>query len=149
MSDLPDTLDVDGTVFARIDTPPDLACWATETDRGSVNLVVEPAAEPEASALETAAAVVADFDGLAGVAAAFLAERLRDPDYGLTDAEIALLDATEPPFDEPEAVVWSDGTWMLRFAESPLSIADPYGIGVTFVGAAPQAVEDLSDAETV
>lgn len=64
-------------------------------------------------------------------------------------SELVELDATESLFGEPEAVIWADGTWLLRFAESRLEMADPFGIGVLFAGTTPYAVEDLSGAEPV
>jgi hypothetical protein len=36
---------------------------------------------------------------------------------------------------------------MLRFAESRLALADPYGIGVLFEGTSPCGVEDFSDVD--
>lgn len=147
MTTLPDTLEIAGTVFERVETPDDLACWSAELAAATVSVVIEPAAEPTAEARETVASVLGDLEGLTAIAAGYLAERLREPAFALTPDELALLDADRTPFAEPEAVVWEDGTWMLRFAEAPLRMADPYGIAVTFVGTAPQTVEDLSDGD--
>ena len=112
-----------------------------------MSLVIEPAATPEPAVLELAAMVVARFDEFSELAAGYLRQRLREPEFGLRHSEVATLDAPEAPFDEPEAVIWADGSWMLRFAESGLEMADPYGIGVLFDGTRPSAVEDLSGAD--
>ncbi len=112
-----------------------------------MSIVIDPAAPPGHSELELAAVVVTRFDEFADLAAGYLQQRLDEPRFGLTDAELLALQSTEPPFDEPEAVIWADGSWMLRFAESRLEMADPYGIGVLFEGTSPCGIEDLSDAD--
>lgn len=99
--------------------------------------------------LQLAAVVVAGFDEFTDLAAGYLQQRLAEPEYRLSDAELRTLQGAEPPFGEPEAVIWADGSWMLRFAESRIELADPYGIGVLFEGSSPSGIEDLSDVDPV
>jgi hypothetical protein len=153
VDDLPEQLVVGGVTYSRVDADDSIACWTATVDvegDGSarqVSLVIEPAAVPDSAVLELAADVSVRFGEFARVAADYLRDGLRDPRHGLDGVELGLLDAEEAPFGEPEAVVWADGTWMLRFAESRLDIADPFGIGVLFTGETPDAIEDLSEAE--
>lgn len=112
-----------------------------------MSIVVDPAAAPGQRVLQLTAAVVTRFDEFTDRAADYLQQRLDEPRFGLSDVELAALHAAEPPFGEPEAVIWDEDSWMLRFAESSLELADPYGIGVLFDGTSPCGVEDLSDAD--
>ncbi|WP_285102009.1 hypothetical protein [Promicromonospora sp. MEB111] len=150
-ADLPDRLEISGTTFARVESPGTLACWTATAgpadDLPPVSVVMEPAAAPDQRASDLAAVVLARFGELADVGADYLRHRLREPGFGLSGAELGMLDAAGPPFAEPAAVVWADGTWLLRFAESDLAMADPYGIGVLFEGTVPSGVEDLSEAD--
>ncbi|UOQ88028.1 hypothetical protein MUN74_12060 [Agromyces endophyticus] len=116
-------------------------------DGGAVSLVIEPAGVPEPAVIELAATVGTRFGEFAELAGEYLRERLREPEFALGQSELVKLDAPEVPFGEPEAVIWADGSWMLRFVESSLEMADPFGIGVLFEGTTPQAVEDLSGAD--
>ena len=149
--DLPDAIELDGATLIRIDAPEDVACWTAGIEGGdggwTVSILVEPAEAPSAEARETAQGVVDEFGALSGAAIRYLVEELQDP--GLSAADRALLAAEEPPFGAPEAVVWQDGTWMMRFAESGLEIGEEYGIGVMFAGRTPVAIEDLSDPDEV
>lgn len=151
--EIPARLEIAGTAFTRIESPDDIACWSADADPADpgghrpVSVLTEPAAAPDQETLELAAAVLGRFDELADLAGAYLRERLREPELGLSADELATLDAAEPPAAEPEAVVWADGTWLLRFAESRLRLADPYGIGVLFEGTVPYGIEDLSQAD--
>lgn len=149
--DLPDAIELDGATLIRIDAPEDIACWTAGIEGGgggwTVSILVEPAEAPSAEARETAQGVVDEFGALSGAAIRYLVEELQDP--GLSAADRALLAAEEPPFGAPEAVVWQDGTWMMRFAESGLEIGEEYGIGVMFAGRTPVAIEDLSDPDEV
>lgn len=153
VDDLPEQLLVGGATYSRVDADDSIACWTATFDVGGngdsrqVSLVIEPAGVPDSAVRELAADVSARFGEFVRVAADYLRAGLRDPRYGLDGVELGLLDAEEAPFGEPEAVVWADGTWMLRFAESRLAIADPFGIGVLFTGDTPDAIEDLSEAE--
>ncbi|MGS2810653.1 hypothetical protein [Nocardia sp. MW-W600-9] len=153
MSVLPEAVEVDGTTFDRVDAPEGIACWtACLDDRAetiAVSLMIEPAAAPGDAAVRAAALVLTEIDRLVAAGAHFLREQLRSPEHELTREESALLEREVLPFAGAEIVVWADGTWMLRFAESPLRMADPFGIGVTFDGDVPRAVEDLSSAEPV
>jgi hypothetical protein len=151
--DLPERLVIDGAKFSRVDSDDSIACWTLVMDAdgvdetGAVALVIEPAAMPQPVVLGLAGTVISRFDEFAELAADYLRQRLREPQFGLRSCELSALDAAEAPFGEPEAVIWADGSWMLRFAESSLEMADPYGIGVLFAGTIPSAVEDLSQAE--
>lgn len=112
-----------------------------------MSIVVDPAALPAQRVLQLAAVVVARFDEFTDLASVYLQQRLDEPQFGLKEVELLALQGAEPPFGEPEAVIWADGSWMLRFAESRLELADPYGIGVLFDGTSPCGIEDLSDAD--
>lgn len=150
MTELPHEIDIDGTPLRLLDTDADIACWSGELvgeDAPAVSIVIDPAGPPTTPALEAAGVVVAEFDGLVAAASDFLVSALGDGSWPLDDSELALLRGAEPPFALPEAVIWDDGSWMLRFAESPLAMGEDYGIGVLFAGRTPVAVEDLSDAE--
>nr|WP_187977938.1 hypothetical protein [Mycetocola sp. JXN-3] len=151
MSEIPTTFSAGTAEFVRIESPEELAFWVATVNGADgeheVSLIIEPAAAPEADVLEVAAAVVADFDELVRDALEYLDEALRGPEWALSATDLALLDGPGGAFGEPEAVIWGDGTWMLRFQESALSIAEEFGIGVNFVGRVPQSVEDLSESE--
>ncbi|WP_287899035.1 hypothetical protein [Arthrobacter sp.] len=155
MTDIPLQLDIAGTAFTLIDAPEPIACWTASleaADAGpspTVNIIVEPAALPGPEILQLTAQVIAHFDELADVAGAYLRDELSAPGFGLSDDELGALRSGQPPFGGPEAVIWDDGGWMLRFTESTLELADPYGIGVLFEGMTPSAVEDLSDPDPV
>lgn len=114
-----------------------------------MSIVIDPAAPPGESVLQLAAVVVDRFDEFTDAAAGYLQQRLDEPQFGLSETELQALQGAEPPFGGPEAVIWADGSWMLRFAESRLEMADPYGIGVLFEGTTPSGVEDLSDVDEV
>ena len=147
--DLPDAIELDAATLIRIDAPEGIACWVAGIEGGdggwTVSIVAEPAEAPTAEALETAQGIASEFAGLVDAATAFLTEELAGPSLSARDH--ALLAGEQPPFGAPEAVVWQDGTWMLRFAESALEIGEEYGIGVMFAGRTPVAVEDLSDPD--
>lgn len=147
MTQLPERIDVSGIALDRLDAPEDIACWSGAFDGGEITLLIEPAAEPSGQALDAAAGAISDFEELRSVAEQFLVTELAGDSWGLADDQRALLARRPAPFDEPEIVVWQDGTWMIRFAESPLAMAEDYGIGVLFAGRAPVSVEDLSDAD--
>lgn len=146
--DLTGSLDVDGTELHSTAVTDEFACWAAELPGGgTVSILVEPAGPATAESIETAAAVIAEFATLAEAASAYLVTALAAPEWGLDAADRARL-ATEA-FAVPEAVVWEDGTWMLRFAQCDLAMGAEYGIGVDFVGRQPVGVEDLSDVDEV
>ena len=153
MADIPQHLDIAGTAFTLIDSPEGMACWtamlesADDAGPRAVSVLMEPAAQPGQDLLALTADVIARFDELTGLAGAYLREQLAEPRFGLRDDELLALRGGEPLFGGPEAVIWDDGGWMLRFTESRLDLADPHGIGVLFEGMAPSAVEDLSDAD--
>ncbi|MBS1698883.1 MAG: hypothetical protein JST25_10845, partial [Actinobacteria bacterium] len=61
MGTLPDTIELDGATFIRIDAPEEVACWTAGVDGGdggTVTIVVEPAEAPSAEARETAQGIV-------------------------------------------------------------------------------------------
>ena len=147
MTQLPERIDVSGIALDLLDAPEDISCWSGAFDGGEITLLIEPAAEPSDQALDAAAAAISDFDELRTVAEQFLVTELGGDLWDLPADQRALLDRRPAPFDEPEIVVWQDGTWMIRFAESPLAMAEEFGIGVLFAGRVPVSVEDLSDAD--
>lgn len=149
MNDLPEQIEVRGTALDRVPHVGEFACWATELagDHARVvSIVIEPAGPPTGAAVEAAAAVIAGFDLLAAAASRYLLAELTAPGWALDAADRARLDRPEEPFGLPEAVVWADGTWMIRFAECDLAMGEEFGIGVRFVGTTPAGIEDLSDA---
>lgn len=137
-----------GVTFERVEAPEGIGCWTAElgdsAEAGSVNILTDDGSTPDPAAVEVAGDIVLNFAELMDVAIAFLREHLHAPDYAISADEQVMIAADPAPFTYPEAAVWADGTWMLRFAESPLQIADPYGVGVLFVGAAPQSIEDFT-----
>lgn len=148
MTEQSESIHAGGVEFERVEAPEGIGCWTAELgdapDAGSVNILTDDGSRPDPAAIEVAGDIAANFTELQDVAIAFLREHLHAPDYDVSDEEQALIAADPAPFDYPEAAVWADGTWMLRFAESPLQIADPYGVGVLFVGSAPQSIEDFT-----
>lgn len=72
-----------------------------------------------------------------------------DPVWALDSVDRARLDGPEAPFGMPEAIIWADGSWMIRFAECGLAMGEEFGIGVRFDGSAPVAIEDLSRATEI
>jgi len=146
MTALTDPLDVHGTPLHSTAVTEEFACWAADLPGGgTVSILIEPPAAPTDEAVETAAGVIADFAALAEAAAVYLVAELAAPEWGLDAADLGRLSTAA--FDMPEAVVWEDGTWMLRFADCDLQVGADYGIGVNFVGTQPVGVEDLSDAD--
>ncbi|TXL88116.1 hypothetical protein [Streptomyces sp. IB2014 016-6] len=73
-------------------------------------------------------------------------EEFRESRFGLTTEELGWLNHPELPLAVPQAVVWADRTWAIRFAESRLRPADPYGI-LVINGTRPVDVEGLDDEE--
>lgn len=150
MTDLPRELRIRDIVLDLITDGDEVACWSGELPRDEhsmVSVVVEPAASPSREARETAEGVIGGFDELVEVATAYLVEELPGAGRQLTDADRGRLSEPPSPFGMPEATVWDDGTWLLRFAEADLDLAGDLGLAVRFVGTAPVAVDDLSDAE--
>mgnify|MGYP007076009280 CR=1 FL=1 len=135
MSELPDTVTASDAVFVRAESPAEFAHWTSQDAARPVGVIVEPAGVPSDEVLTIAADVLADFDDVVATAREYIAEQL-----GAAASDPAL-------FAAPEAVVWNDGTWMLRFADCGLDSASEYGVGVHFVGAAPQSVDLFDDAE--
>ncbi|MFE7467994.1 hypothetical protein ACFU6R_28320 [Streptomyces sp. NPDC057499] len=149
--DLPATLRIAGLAWERTESPPSLACWTgsfPEPAGGNavdISLVMEPAAPPEEVTLQLAHDVVSRFDVFVDRAARYCRTRLRERHFGLTAEELSWLDLPELPLAAPEAVVWADRTWAIRFTESRFRLAEPYGILVTFNGTQPVDVEGIED----
>ncbi|MDH6678409.1 hypothetical protein M2284_002612 [Rhodococcus sp. LBL1] len=152
MDDLPEQIEVRGTVLDRVGLAEEFVCWSAALpgdEPRTVSIVVEPAGPPTDAAVDSAAEAIAGFDGLAAAASRYLVGELTDPGWALDAEDRARLDGPEAPFDLPEAIIWADGTWMIRFAECALAMGEEFGIGVRFVGSAPVGVEDLSGATEV
>ena len=151
--DLPATLHIAGLALRRTESPPSLACWTgcfPESAGGNapvISLVIEPAAPPEEVTIQLAHDVVSRFDVFVGQALRYCRTRLREWHFELTPEELSWLDLPELPLAVPEAVVWADQTWAIRFTESRLRLADPYGILVTFNGTQPVDVQGLDDEQ--
>lgn len=150
-AELPATLHIAGLALNLVESPPALACWSggfpvpAGADPAVVNLVIEPPAPPQPATLRRVHDVVSRFDALVARAGEYCRVRLREEGYGLTAGELDRLDLPEPPWGLPEATVWTDRSWMIRFAESGLGMGDPYGILVTFDGTRPVDVQDAGD----
>src|SRR6218665_3794657 len=102
--------------FSRVDSDGSFACWTWVQDLGDtrgVSLLMEPAAMPGQVLLELAGTIVSRFGELAELADDYLRQRLREPRFGLQASELSALEESEVLFDEPAAVIWADGSWML------------------------------------
>lgn len=148
MSELPDELTISGVVLSLLDAGEGISCWSGAVDgAGAVHVIIEPAGQATAGAVATATTVIEGFPVLTAAASAFLVAELADARWNLDDADRQRLGGEQPPFDLPEAVIWQDGSWMLRFAECGLAMGAEYGIGVLFEGTTPVDVEDLSEVD--
>jgi hypothetical protein len=85
-------------------------------------------------------AVVTNVDRYLGAAVELVERRLReDPAYfGVSSAP------ESPGLDLPE-VTFSDGGWLVRFADAPYAVADPYGLLVEFDGDTPTSVDGTAE----
>lgn len=149
MNDLPEEIEVRGSVLDRIPLSEEPACWSATlpgSEQRTVNFVIEPAGPPTDAAVDSAAEAIARFDELAAAASRYLVAELTDPVWALDSVDRERLDEPEAPFGLPEAIIWADGSWMIRFAECGLAMGEEFGIGVRFSGPAPVAIEDLSGA---
>ncbi|WP_342280332.1 hypothetical protein [Streptomyces sp. CLV115] len=150
---MPTTLHVAGLALSRTESPPQFACWtgyfaeAAGTDRIAMSLVTEPAAPPDESTLQLAHDVVSRFGVFVDQALEYCRTRLRERHFGLTADELNWLDLPELPIAAPEATVWADRTWAIRFTESRLGLADPHGILVTFDRTRPVDLQGLTDEQ--
>ncbi|MFB6943807.1 MULTISPECIES: hypothetical protein [unclassified Streptomyces] len=148
---LPATLHIAGLALRRVEGPPSLACWTgcfptpAAADPACVSLVTEPPTPPQSATLRLAHDVVSRFDAFVAEAVEYCRIRLREEHFGLTAEELDLLDLPEPPLGVPEATVWADQSWAVRFAETGLRMGDPYGILVTFDGTRPVDVQGIDD----
>ncbi|MFI6289895.1 hypothetical protein ACIBCM_35070 [Streptomyces sp. NPDC051018] len=152
---LPAAVHIAGVVLTRMESPPSLACWtgylpepadAAGTGTG-VSLVIEPATPPDEATLRFAHDVVSRFDVLVDQALVYCRTRLRESHFELTPEELGWLDLPELPLAVPEATVWADRNWAIRFTESRLRLADPHGILVTFNGTQPVDVQGLDEEQ--
>lgn len=149
MNDLPGEIEVRGAVLDRIPLSEELVCWSANLpgrEPRTVSIVIEPAGPPTDAAVDSAAETIARFDELAAAASCYLVAELTDPVWALDSVDRERLDGPEAPFGMPEAIVWADGSWMIRFAECGLAMGEEFGIGVRFSGPVPVSVEDLSGA---
>ncbi|MFD0343240.1 hypothetical protein ACFVH0_31935 [Streptomyces sp. NPDC127117] len=152
---MPTTLQIAGLALSRTESPPSLASWTGYFDvpaganPAGVSLVTEPAAPPDMPTLQLAHDVVSRFDFFVDQALDYCRTRLRERHFGLTPDELSWLDLDLPelPLAAPEATVWADQTWAIRFTESRLRLADPYGILVTFHRTQPADLQGLSDEQ--
>lgn len=152
MSALPEVIDVRGIPFSLIDAPTELSCWSGDLPGDGyrrIHLVMEPAGPATGEAIAAAEIAVDEFDALVAAASAFLLTELQDATWALDAQALELLRGPEAPFARPEAVIWRDGSWMLRFDECVLAMGEEYGIGVLFDGRTPIQVEDLSDVDDI
>lgn len=147
---MPSVVEVDGTIFLRTDAPDNIALWTAELPGSaprSVSMLIEPAGPPSQAALAAAGIVVREIDALIAAAERYLVAELTSPEWELDHADRQLLERPDLPFDVPAVVIWTDGEWMIRFAECALAMGEEYGIGVLFDRRTPIAVEDLSEAD--
>lgn len=128
----------DGLSCWRLPNPPSSALFGCPVD---VTVLLELLELPDADFV-LINTVIADVDRYLAVAVEFVEQRLRD--------DPAFFGLTEPPADLglhlPE-VTFSDAGWLVRFAEAPYPIADPYGLLVEFEGETPVLVDGTADAE--
>jgi hypothetical protein len=122
----------------RLPNPPSSTLYGCPVD---VTVLLELLELPDADFV-LINTVVADVDRYLTAAAEFVEQRLRDDPafFGLTEPPAA------PGLDLPE-VTFSDAGWLVRFAEAPYPIADPYGLLVEFEGETPVLVDGTADAE--
>ncbi|MCX4849665.1 hypothetical protein [Streptomyces sp. NBC_00893] len=152
-SQLPTTLHVAGLALSRMASPPSSACWtgyfaeSAGADQVAMSLVIEPAAPPDESTLRLAHDVVSRFGVFVDQALEYCRTRLRERRFELTTDELNWLDLPELPIAAPEATVWADQTWAIRFTQSRLRLADPYGILVTFNRTQPVDLQGLTDEQ--
>lgn len=147
---IPEKFSVNGTEFVSVESPEDLRCWIALNAEAEVSFIAEPPEAPSMQIIELLAQIIENFAEVTEAAANFLRAELRGEEFALPAAELALLDDEAAPFDLPDAVVWSDGSWMLRFSETGIgSLAGDYGIGVNFIGQKPESVEVLADLDEV
>jgi hypothetical protein len=128
----------DGLRCWRLPNPPSSTLYGCPVD---VTVLLELLELPDADFV-LINTVVADVDRYLTAAAEFVEQRLRDDPafFGLTEPPAA------PGLDLPE-VTFSDAGWLVRFAEAPYPIADPYGLLVEFEGETPVLVDGTADAE--
>ncbi|MGW1846240.1 hypothetical protein [Streptomyces sp. NPDC001966] len=152
-AELPAVLHVAGLALSRVESPPSLACWTgylpdpAGAAPVATSLLIEPAAPPDEATLQLARDVVSRFDVFVNQALEYCRTRFRERHFELTTEELSWLDLPELPLGAPEATVWPDQTWAIRFTESRLRLADPHGILVTFNGTQPADVQGINDEQ--
>lgn len=135
--------------FTAEPAPEGLSCWRLENPPTStlfgstveVTVLLELFELPDVD-FALVNAVVADVDRYLTAAVDFVTRRLNDDPtfFGLPNPP------TTPGLDLPE-VTFSDAGWLVRFAEAPFPIADPYGLLVEFDAETPTDIEGTTDAE--
>ena len=127
----------DGLSCWRLPNPPSSTLFGCPVD---VTVLLELLELPDAD-YALVNAVVSDVDRYLAAAVEFVSRRCKD--------DPAFFGLTEPPaelgLDLPE-VTFSDSGWLVRFAQAPFPIADPYGLLVEFEGDTPTDIEGTADA---
>jgi hypothetical protein len=143
-------------------SPPGERFWAgsfrySEGGRQEISvfyLRVRGSGEPTPAQIEFAHTMLAAMDRHISGARELLAAKLRD-DPGFFGADAATTartlarDGAFLPFGVPEPSFYEPEEWRIRFAESPLPKCETFGVAVTFAGAAPVRIEDLSGSEPI
>lgn len=147
MQEIPQQFEIGDVRFERVDAPEELACWAAQDTMIPTSLVMSPAMAPDQRSLELLAYVLSPDSRVADVAAEYLVTQLSETGDQLSAADSERLRSAPAPFDQPEIVVWDDGTWMLRFAETGLDSIDAgLGVGVSFFADVPSGVDMFEEA---
>lgn len=130
----------DGLELWQLPDPPSSTTYGCQVE---VTVLLEQLSLADLD-FELISAVVADVDRYLAAAEKLVASRVRDEPgfFGLTEAPDRL------GLDLPE-VTFSDSGWLVRFADAPFPIADPYGLIVEFSGHTPTLVSGTDDAEEV
>jgi hypothetical protein len=151
-----------GKVVEVTDSPPGDRFWAGAFDhrddgalrRSVFYLSVRGEPEPSPAQLEFARTIMSAIDRHIDGARRLLGERLRaEPGFFGVDAATATAylerGAALLPFDVPEPTFYDPEAWQIRFAESPLPRCQIHGVSVTFSGATPVQIDDLSESTPI
>jgi len=151
-----------GKIAEVPDSPPGERFWAgsfrySDGGRQDVSvfyLCVRGGGEPTRAHIEFAHTALAAIDRYIAGAREVLAAKLRD-DPGFFGVDVATAARTlakggaSLPFGMPEPSFYESEEWRIRFAESALPKCETFGVAVTFAGATPVRIEDLSDSEPI
>lgn len=143
-------------------SPPGERFWAgsfrySEGGRQEISvfyLCVRGSGEPTRAQIHFAHTTLAAIDRHIADARELLVAMLRD-DPGVFGADAATTARTLAkggaflPFGVPEPSFYEPDEWRIRFAESPLPKCESFGVAVTFAGATPVGIEDLSESEPI